>query len=1101
MMKIVEITETGETVGPLDETTPRAEATGYWQTAKHHAGQMMKGLTLLGAGAAGYSAWRWMMGGAASTPAEEAEVSFSLQSHGGLLEKREVMCPVPFVQEFRVNTYTPNIQQYPAIAGLPDGGFVITWFGAQDSSGDVYAQRYGANGDALGTEFRVNTYTPNYQVSPAIAGLPNGGFVITWYGFGQNHSYDGSDIYAQRYAANGDALGAEFRVNTVTPNSQGYPAIAGFPNGGFVITWQGVGQNHSYDDYDIYAQRYAANGDALGAEFHVNTYTVTSQWYPAIAGLPDGGFVITWYGVGQDRSVNDIYAQRYTANGAALGAEFRVNTYTPNNQMSPAIASLPDGGFVITWEGDGQNSLNYDIYAQSYAANGAAKGAEFRVNTDTPNAQGYPAIAGLPNGGFVITWHGVGQNSSYDDYDIYAQHYAANGEALGAEFRVNTVTPNNQGYPAIASLQGYPAIASLPEGSCVITWTSAWQDGSYEGVYAQRFTPSLLLQAVTSLYPYVEDSPQPVMLNNIYLTRPTYSLPLNVTARWRPPTAGYLTSANAAGVVIDNTLPGQWTASANTVADMNTLLSCLYFSPALDFDQNVTVDLIAQDGVGPDSTLTVMLMGQPVNDIPKLTVNSLTLTEGTPVIFTSRELAATDVDNVSSRLVFWIRDLQRGRFEEIAAPGLPITEFTQQHVMDGQVRFVDDGSGKAPEYFVSVTDGGLITPPSLAKIGYTPRHITESEGFKVGVAFAGIAVVATGLGVGYLAYRHKKERQRHKIDSSLLEGLLSHEGINLSETEQAKSWHFTPKDRKPIVLEPGKAFRTFDASPEDKQKVIDAYNKYPSKAGYSVKSVRVVYNPTSNGAFARHLQKLQFRAGNEAFAPRWRAENEPEWREAVLNQFGELTAVNADPAYPDVKLAFFFHSTHHKSLNGICDGGFANLALTDPGFFGKGIYTTNAAGYAVDVYGGHDRVLLTVWVGASKVYPVIDGDMNKFTMRERDPITGQMVATGNYQNYDSHFVEVEPASNKANEVNYYPVKKGQKTDICELVVFDTAACLLRHIVELQKDLLPSPFTTAAPLPQNDESNQKKNVSANTSPPGSKPLPPANPFNPSLLQQN
>jgi hypothetical protein len=96
---------------------------------------------------------------------------------------------------------------------------------------------------------------------------------------------------------------------------------------------------------------------------------------------------------------------------------------------------------------------------------------------------------------------------------------------------------------------------------------------------------------------------------------------------------------------------------------------------------------------------------------------------------------------------------------------------------------------------------------------------------------------------------------------------------------------------------------------------------------------------------------------------------------------------------------------------------------------------------------------------------------------------------------------VEPASNKANEVNYYPVKKGQKTDICELVVFDTAACLLRHIVELQKDLLPSPFTTAAPLPQNDESNQKKNVSANTSPPGSKPLPPANPFNPSLLQQN
>jgi hypothetical protein len=913
---------------------------------------------------------------------------------------------------------------------------------------------------------------------------PRRGFVITWYGYGQNSS--SYDIYAQRYTANGAAKGAEFRVNTYT-NDQRSPAIASLSDGGFVITWEGVGQNSL--DYDIYAQHYAANGAALGAEFRVNTVTPFYQMSPAIAGLPDGGFVITWQGVGQNSPNDGIYAQHYTANGAAKGAEFRVNTYTSNYQRYPAIAGLPGGGFVITWYGDGQNSLDYDIYAQRYAANSSALGAEFRVNTVTPNYQWYPAIAGLPDGGFVITWYGDGQNNL--DYDIYAQRYAANGDALGAEFHVNTYT---------ATSQWYPAIAGLSDGGFVITWQSAWQDGSNDGVYAQRFTPSLWLQALTSLYSYVEDPPQPVMLSTIYLMRPMYSLPLNVTARWSPATAGYLTSANTAGVVSDNTLSGQWTASANTVADMNTFLSCLYFSPASNFDQKVTVNFIAQDGVGPDTTLTVMLMGQSVNDAPVLTANNLTLTEGTPVILSSRELAATDVDNAPSGLVFWIRDLQRGRFEEIAAPGLPITEFTQQQVMDGQVRFVDDGSGRAPAYSVSVTDGELITSPSLAKINYMPRHISESEGFKVGVSFAGIAVVATGLGVGYLAYRHKKEKQRHKVDSSLLEGLLADQGLHLAEMGEAKSWHLTPEDKKPIVLEPGKAFRTFDASHEDKQKVVDAYNKYPSKAGYSVKSVKVVYNPTSNGAFANHLKKLQQRANEPAFASHWRHENEPEWREAVLNQFDALTASNTDPDYPDVKLAFFFHSTHHNSVKGISAGGFANLALTDPGFYGKGIYTTNAGGYALDVYGGNDPVLLTVWVGTSKVYPVIDGDMSKFIMR--DPITKKVMATANYENYDSHFIPVEAASNKPLEVNYYPVKKGQKTDICELVAFETAACLLRNIVELQKDLLPSPFTTTAPFPESEAANnQKKNSSATSSLPGGKPPPPANLLNPSLIQQN
>ena len=63
-------------------------------------------------------------------------------------------------------------------------------------------------------------------------------------------------------------------------------------------------------------------------EFQVNTYTTSNQTTPCIAALNDGGFVVTWQSLGQDGDGDGIYAQRYDVNGDVNGAEFQVNTYT-----------------------------------------------------------------------------------------------------------------------------------------------------------------------------------------------------------------------------------------------------------------------------------------------------------------------------------------------------------------------------------------------------------------------------------------------------------------------------------------------------------------------------------------------------------------------------------------------------------------------------------------------------------------------------------------------------------------------------------------------------------------------------------------------------
>ena len=494
--------------------------------------------------------------------------------------------------EFRVNTYTTNDQQYPSVATLTDGGFVVTWdsglpWGDSDtqdgSNFGVYAQRYDESGVAQGAEFRVNTYTTAYQEYPAIAGLTGGGFVVTWYGEGTTDFFG---VYGQRYDASGVAQGAEFRVNTYTTSYQWFPAIAGLTDGGFVVTWDSNGQDA--DSSDIYGQRYDGSGVAQGAEFWVDTYTTSYQAGSAIAALTGGGFVVVWHSDAQDGSEYGIYAQRYAASGVAQGSEFRVNTYTTGYQWLSAIAGLTDGGFVVVWHSDPQDGSSDGIYGQRYDGIGVAQGAEFRVNTYTRNTQWFPAIAGLTGGGFVVTWESDQDGSIYG---IYAQRYDGSGVAQGAEFQVNTYT---------TSLQGYPAIAGLTGGGFVVTWVSYGQDGSEYGVYAQTYI------------------------------------------------------------------------------------------------------------------------------VPTINNNQLWLNEGQTVVLTTVMLSAQDPDTADTDLTFTVSNVQQGRFEFISNPGVPITSFTQQQVMDGTVQFVHDGTEVAPSYSVIVTDGFSTSSSAAATISFNPPQITCS---------------------------------------------------------------------------------------------------------------------------------------------------------------------------------------------------------------------------------------------------------------------------------------------------------------------------------------------------------------------------------------
>jgi hypothetical protein len=395
----------------------------------------------------------------------------------------------PLTSDEQVNTYEPNDQYYPRVVGLEGpnaGSYVVVWqSNGQDGSGyGIHAQRYNAQGVQVGTEFQVNTYASNTQTEPMVASLANGGFLIVWRSEGQDGSSGG--VYAQRFGADGAPAGGEFQVSTaVTQYDQTHPTALGLADGSFIIAW--ADQYRDTNAYGSYAQRYAADGTPLGADFLINTYLPSNQYVPYLAALKDdpgtvgtdeAGFIAVWDSTGQDGGGRGVYAQRFDLTGAKVGSEFRVNTNTASDQKNPDVAVLANSHIVVVWH----DSSNSSIRGQLYTAGGVSIGAEFTVSTsDFDSTYGdWPHVTALGNGGFVVSWDGHSSPSD-SGYGVYAQEFDASGNKVDAPFSLNSNTANNQHYPDIAALTGNNFVAA---------WMSNYQEtdgNSSHGIFQRLF--------------------------------------------------------------------------------------------------------------------------------------------------------------------------------------------------------------------------------------------------------------------------------------------------------------------------------------------------------------------------------------------------------------------------------------------------------------------------------------------------------------------------------------------------------------------------------------------------------------------------------------
>jgi hypothetical protein len=320
--------------------------------------------------------------------------------------------------DFQLNTYTTGEQGRPAAAYFPSAAqFInIVWqsdgsTGTDDSGASVQMRRY--RGQFTLPELQVNTSTTDEEQDPAIAVGPLGHFVVTW---STDIPYPG--IFAQRYASDGTAAGGEFRVDSGAEYYQTRPSAAVGPQGDFVVAWSSSPYitPPGSAGASVLGRRFASNGDPLGSEFQINTYTTDGQSGASVAADPIGNFVVVWLSdgsYGTDSSDLSIQARLFASDGNPVGGEFQVNTFTTGMQWHPSVAFGPEGDFLVVWSSGfastaGPDGSGSSIQGRLFHSDGAAASDEFQINSYTVGDQGFPSVVADPVDRFVVVWQSEG---------------------------------------------------------------------------------------------------------------------------------------------------------------------------------------------------------------------------------------------------------------------------------------------------------------------------------------------------------------------------------------------------------------------------------------------------------------------------------------------------------------------------------------------------------------------------------------------------------------------------------------------------------------------------------------------------------------------
>lgn len=345
----------------------------------------------------------------------------------------------------------------PQIATNSSGEYVVVWRDERNGNYDIILQRYAAIGEKVGENLRVNDDTGETEHwDPDVAINDSGIVVVTWCA----RILNGFHAYFQMYDSNNTPAGNNVQVDEESDRPRAlYPVVDISNNGNFVIIWN----TDVTGKYDVMGQLYNSDRQKTGENFVVNSDGETEYGIipPSVGIDDDGNFAVCWAD-NRFKSAKCVYAQMYKNDGSPAGENFLVNDTVSflgiyNSSYQPDLSMNNNGEFVIAWLGGGNiGSLYPGIYAKKFDKEGNQTGDELPVTDESQNI--YPdemAVAINNSGNIVVTWY-----DNIEDVfgNVYFQRFSQDGTPLGT----NTLIDDFSGL----GIQEYPAVAVNENNIC-----------------------------------------------------------------------------------------------------------------------------------------------------------------------------------------------------------------------------------------------------------------------------------------------------------------------------------------------------------------------------------------------------------------------------------------------------------------------------------------------------------------------------------------------------------------------------------------------------------------------------------------------------------
>jgi len=367
--------------------------------------------------------------------------------------------PQPVGPEIAVNVSSLGSHWGARPALFSDGSFVVVWTDTGQKS-SVHARFFDRDGTPTSGEFRLLAASARSTEVTSIVVDRDDSFLVAWNDLPWPPG-PVARVLVQRFSRTGQALGPALPVHAVSSRDRLGGRLALRPGGGFAVAWSAARERvvdptrgTSVSSFDVYARAFTAAGAPLGPELRVNETTSGSQTLYGLVVTPDGALHV-FYANDEVGGISLPHLRRLSPRGRPLGHETGVSSYGPDGHVEAGAMSLaPDGTFTVAWYTDAYSF----VLAREFAADGSPLTADIAAplgdDVDEADIDLLGDLVALPDGDFFFV---VTNNTKRDGSGtgIFGRAFGPQGDWVpGEDLQLNQTTAGDQFWPVLAGRDG-----------------------------------------------------------------------------------------------------------------------------------------------------------------------------------------------------------------------------------------------------------------------------------------------------------------------------------------------------------------------------------------------------------------------------------------------------------------------------------------------------------------------------------------------------------------------------------------------------------------------------------------------------------------------